>query len=289
MDTDHEEHLRYEAMLGAYADGELGEADGRALARHIETCERCRQGLAVQRAVAARLAAEPLEPIGETLRRRLLAPIRSSPAEGAVGLGPVGAEAAPLDVGRGSRRWRAPMPPWLGWATAATVALAWAASEYPARLGPSPESTRAPSKAVTAPLVGQRIPMVEEALADYRTLEVRELPVQVEDPAALAGRLPFPVPSLDSPELRLVGAWTTVIRGEQAAVVAYRWQNHVLVQYVVSEQLFFRQPVVRSAVAAAGVFSAQDGALGIVGWPEQEAGTILIGDLSVQELMQVRS
>jgi hypothetical protein len=75
-----------------------------------------------------------------------------------------------------------------------------------------------------------------------------------------------------------------MIRGEQAAVMAYRWQDRVVVQYVVSEALFFRQPVVRDSVTAAGRFTAEDGSRSVVAWPNPGAGSLIISDLPVNEL-----
>ncbi len=53
---------------------------------------------------------------------------------------------------------------------------------------------------------------------------------------------------------------------------------------MISEELFFRQPVVRDAVAAAGRFVVADGAQSLVAWPGARSGSLLVGDVPPHEL-----
>ena len=128
--------------------------------------------------------------------------------------------------------------------------------------------------------------MVRAALADYRQVAHEELPL-VYLPADLTGlvaEFPFPLKLLDSPRVRLIGAWRTDIRGEPAAAIAYRSGDRIVVQYVVSESLFFRHANVRAAVARGGQYIVSDGSQSVVAWPQARSGSLLIGNLPPEEL-----
>src|SRR5207302_10040399 len=94
----------------------------------------------------------------------------------------------------------------------------------------------------------------------------------------------FPMQPLTSAAVRLLGAWTTTLAGEPAAVLAYRWDDRLVVQYIVPEQLFFRHPAVRAAAASHHPVGATDGAIGLVAWPLAAAGSVLVGDGSPERL-----
>ena len=94
---------------------------------------------------------------------------------------------------------------------------------------------------------------------------------------------------LRAPSLRLLAAWTTDLRGEPAAVLAYRRGDRLVVQYVVSESVFFRDPAVRRAVAERHLLAASDGAQGLVAWPTPASGLLLVGDVPARELAAVRA
>ena len=94
----------------------------------------------------------------------------------------------------------------------------------------------------------------------------------------------FPVEPLHAPALRLVAAWTTEIMGEPTAVLAYRWDDRVIVQYIVPEHLFFRHPSVRAATAAHRVLAGADDARGVVAFPVADAGSLLVGEGSPESL-----
>ena len=131
-------------------------------------------------------------------------------------------------------------------------------------------------------------PIVDAALADYRRTLAGELPGSAGDLATVRAGLAFPVRLLGAPDAHLVSAWSTTLRGEPAAALAYRWGGGVVVQYVVSERLFFRQPDVRRAVAARRVFAAVHGAQGVLAWAEPASGALLVGDASPAELARAR-
>jgi anti-sigma factor RsiW len=272
------DHERLKTLIGAFSDGELEPDTARAVAEHLRGCQRCRSELQVQRQIAARLIAEPVAPAPTDFRRRIVDSVRvEAEAPGHLQRVP----------GRPRRAFLAAAP-WTGWAAAAVIAGVWAATSPAERRTRDPAGDAVATRPAFVP-DEHRIPMVEEALANYGLLTQQELPIRTGDPGALESLLPFRITPLSSPELQLLGAWTTMIRGEQAAVVAYRWRNRVLVQYVVSEELFFRQPVVRQAVADKGMFSVIHGTRSLVAWPEAGAGSLVIGDVPIQQLERLRS
>jgi hypothetical protein len=77
------------------------------------------------------------------------------------------------------------------------------------------------------------------------------------------------------------------VRGEPAAVLAYRLEDRLVVQYLVAEDAFFRHPAVRSAVADRHLLTATDGTRAIVAWPGTTTGTILVGDVPAQWLRDI--
>jgi hypothetical protein len=84
--------------------------------------------------------------------------------------------------------------------------------------------------------------------------------------------------------VRLLASWTTEIAGDPAVVLAYRWDDRIVLQYIVPEQRFFQNPELRRVVAGGRLLEATDGAQSLVAWPTDSAGAILIGDVAVARL-----
>ncbi|MDA3920119.1 MAG: zf-HC2 domain-containing protein [Salinisphaera sp.] len=246
-------------LLSGYIDDELT-ADQRATVdEHLTVCQRCRRELSMQRSIRDRLAAQPLERASTALRNRIKSQLELDSGN---------------TVSHPRRLWRQKQRAlgWAGWAIAACLALALVLNiNY---------------GSVSRP---QAIPMVASALADYHyQLSAGELPVANSTSiAALQRKVRFRVTPIPSLRKNLIAAWPTHIRGEPAAALAYLFHNRVIVQYLVSEGLFFRQPAVRNAVADKGRYSATVGKDGVVAWPGKDAGSVLIGPMSVQSLVAV--
>ncbi|MDP9348117.1 MAG: zf-HC2 domain-containing protein [Gemmatimonadota bacterium] len=266
MESARLDHDTVDDLLGAYADGELPESVVSRVAEHLRDCRRCRMAVAAQAAARDRLASERPEPASPALRERISAAFSRADSERST---PNVAAPAPM---RPMALWRRPSFGWLGWAVAAGLAalLLVQRSEMGVQTN---GSTPAPTAAET-----KRPPMVEEALADYRRQMAGELPLGVATIADVRAHVPFPVVRLVSADAQLLGAWTTRIRGNPAAVLAYRWRDRVILQYVVPEAIFFRQPQVRQAVAAQGRFVTAAGSQSVVAWPNEGSGSLLIGD-----------
>lgn len=262
---DSAEHRAVADLLGAYADGELRAADLRRVEAHLAACERCRREVLLQTGIRARLAAEREHSAPEALRDRIRGDIRELAA----------GQRIPAAPPRRSGFLRRAVP-WAGWALAAVLAALLLLGERADPRRPTDVAVRAPDTV--------RVPMVRDALLDYRRLVRNDLPVGGAALEEVEAQVPFPVTPLRSPQARLIGAWTTRIQGEPAAVLAYRWRDRVVVQYVVSEALFFAPPEVRGAVASRGRYATSVGEQGVLAWPGAGNGSIVIGDVPPGEL-----
>ncbi len=271
-------HERVAALLGAYADDELAGDLRRAVAAHLSECAQCMQDLRLQLALKHRLRAEELAAEPPAALARLQDHIarlgRDTPDEH---------RRAGPERPRG-RSFRHLIITWGGWLIAASLAAVWVA-------GPRRATTQGmgmsmgPPVPVTVDSVPE--PIADAALHDFRRVAQAALP-QGPELAAVQAEVPFSVPALRSPHMRLIGAWTTTIDGVPTAVLAYRCHDRLVVQYVVPEHVFFRPPRVRQAIAASGLYAAGEGKIHAVGWPGTDNGSFLVGEFTAAELAAMR-
>lgn len=251
-------------LLGAYADRELPPETTSQIDAHLVGCVRCRRELAIHNAMRRRLGVEPPVAAPPALRDRIVAAIAATPVPVTT---PAPAPRFPL--------LRRPV-------ILAAVAVAGIAATLE---GISLVRQRTESVAAV-PLATSvaSVPLLRDALADYRRVVAGDLPGRARDLDAVRSAVSFPIEPLDAPSVRLVAAWTTDLGGDPAVVLAYRWDDRIVLQYVVSEERFFQHPALRHAVAGGGMLSARDGVQGIVAWPTASAGAVLIGDVSPSRL-----
>lgn len=250
-------------QLDAYIDHELGDEESARVEAHLSGCARCQRALQLHRALRDTLAGAPVARAPDSLRKRLLMQLEAEQAPP-----PRGASAA-----RRRPRLRSFAQPWLGWAVAAGLAAVLLVHGF-----------------WTGPRPLQQIPMIEAALADYQQHLNRELPpAGLQQLAAIERTVAFKVQPMPALRHQLIGAWRTRIRGEPAVALAYHYGNHVLVQYVVSRSLFFRQPRVREAVARNGQFDTTSHGISVLAWAQSDSGSLLIGTVDLQHLKMLRS
>ena len=253
-------------LLGAYADRELPPETTSQIDAHLVGCVRCRRELAIHNAMRRRLGVEPLVAAPPALRDRIVAAIAATPV-------PI---AAP-----------SPEPPRVPFLRRPLVlaAVVVTAVSVATLEGVSLVRQRTQSPAI-APLTTSvaSVPLLRDALADYRRVVAGDLPGRARDLDAVRSAVRFPIEPLDAPNVRLLAAWTTDLGGDPAVVLAYRWDDRIVLQYIVSEERFFQHPALRQAVAGGGLLSASDGAQGIVAWPTTSAGAVLIGDVPPSRL-----
>ena len=274
-ETREAQHELLASFLGAYADGELPPETQSQISAHLVGCARCRKELDLHRAVRARLGQEPVPAASAALRDRIAANMRSAPSP-VFAASPV-AQTAPSNFVRLSfRRW---MIAWFALAAAAAAAIA--AMALPRT---SPDAT-----ATTALASSASVPLFSSVLNDYRRVTAGDLPGRARDLVAVRAAVPFGFIPLANPNARLLAAWTTSLEGEPAAVLAYRWNDRVVLQYFVTESLLFQSPAVRSALAQKRALSVTHGAQGMLLWAEPEYGSVLVGDLQPAEFAVLRT
>ncbi|MDT0512388.1 MULTISPECIES: zf-HC2 domain-containing protein [unclassified Halomonas] len=250
-DHDRGAHDAWLERVAPYLDDELGESARQAMADHLTECALCREELARQSAVKRRLAGLAAgERTAAAAEQRLRGRL----------------------VPPATRRAARPLWGWLGWGLAAVQACALAMM-----LGLPAWQER------------QGVPMVRDAVADFRQLSTGALPHQASaDIAALSRTLSLPLEPLGGPGVEFLGAWPTALQGQPAAALAYRVEARTVVQYVVSGPLFFNRASVREAIARQGRYVAHLGDQAVVGWPGDNAGSLVVGELPPAELERLR-
>jgi hypothetical protein len=261
-------------LLGAYADRELPPETSSQIEAHLVGCTRCRNELAVHQAVRLRLGVTPPVAAPPALRERIVAVIAATPIPSP--------STQPSEVTHPSVWPRRRILFAVAGATLLTV-LAVVGADL-ARRGP----IAAPAPNVTELSVSPAsVPLLNDALIDYRKVTAGDLPGRARDLDLVRGAVAFPIDPIRAPDLRLLAAWTTELGGEAAAVLAYRWNDRIVLQYLVPESRFFRHPAIRAAVTGNHLLVAKAASQGLVAWPTQEAGAILIGDSSPNHLARL--
>jgi anti-sigma factor RsiW len=261
-----EQHQVIIELLGAYADGELPPETTSQIDAHLVGCARCRRDLAVHQTVRRRLGVEPPLAAPPALRERIAAAIAATPV------------ATPLPATR---------YPLLAPRRLAAILIALASLAAAVWFGV------ARHERADAPALGQlasspaSVPLIRAVLADYRRVTASDLPGRARDLEVVRGAVPFPVEPLRASGVRLLAVWTTEVEGEPAAVLAYRWEDRIVLEYLLSEIRFFQHRDIRRAVTDGRVLVASDGAQGIVAWPTEAAGALLVGDLAPERLARL--
>jgi anti-sigma factor RsiW len=264
-------------LLGAYADGELPAETVARVDAHLVGCDRCRGDLATQVALRDRLGAEPVMPAPAALRTRVLAAVAAAPPPTpALGpaLGPGVLDAAPAAEPLAVQWRRARVG--VAAVLVAAGAVGWAVWHGARDL--VPPGRGAPAAPAATAAAAARVPLVAAVLADYRRVAAGELPGRARDLDAVRAATGLPVEPLDAGDVHLLGAWTTALGDETAAVLAYRRGDRLVLHYIVPEPLFFRHPALRAAAAARRPLAAAEAGQAVVAWSEAAAGALLVSD-----------
>ncbi|AHG88972.1 hypothetical protein J421_1435 [Gemmatirosa kalamazoonensis] len=259
-------------LLGAYVDEELPPETASQLDAHLVGCARCRREVQLQLAVRDSLGTTPVAPARPALRDRILAATTALPQPTVAPPAPIDFHVEDAAVPRRSTGRRLAL-----WLVAAIVLLG-AVLAWRALGGPGGSRVTLLATPTTS------VPLLASAAADFRRVASADLPGPARDLEAVRAAVGVPIEPITRPGVRLIGAWTTTLAGEPAAVLAYRWDDRLVVQYIVPEQLFFRHPAVRAAVASHRRLGAVDGTVGLVAWPLAAAGSVLVGEGSPERL-----
>jgi anti-sigma factor RsiW len=255
-------------MLAAYADRELPPETTSQLEAHLVGCARCRRELSVHQAVRRRLGEEPLVGAPPELRDRIMAAVAAAPA----------VHTLPASEPR-------PRPWFRHWTLLALASVLVVGGVIASNaLFDREETTPTIGRLSAAPA---SVPLVRAVFADYRRVTAGDLPGRARDLDAVRSAVSFPIEPLRGSGIRLLAAWTTQLVDEPAAVLAYRWDDRIVVEYLVAEGLFFQHPAIRSAVSGHRVLSASDGDQGMIGWPTDAAGALVVGDVPPERLARL--
>ena len=249
------EHERTYERIGAFVDGELSPAQTARVQAHLLSCPSCRANAQSQRALKRRLP--ELLPIDSA--ERALANLRLT------------LQRRHHDGARRSRR-------------TAVVLVSCAAAAVLA----SVSSLRWLSRGSNAQHDGPVVPMARQAIEQYVKRIQGGLPVAPIDLDAVQLTTGLPARSLEHQDAKLMAAWVTELRGQRAAALAYRYRSRIVIQYIVSEELFYRPSIVRKTIRERGRYVTRAGEHVVVGWPIEGAGVLLVGDLPASELDQLR-
>jgi anti-sigma factor RsiW len=168
-----------------------------------------------------------------------------------------------------------------GWVAAVVLAIALVVQS------PASPKRAGGTRAIATPVA--QVPLLGGIADDYARVSRGVLPGRARDLSAVRAAVSFPIEPLRAPDLRLLGARSTSVRGEPAAVLAYRLRDHLVVQYLVAEDAFFHHPAVRAAVADRHLLTAADGTRSLVAWPGTATGTVLVGDVPSEWLQSIWS
>ena len=272
-----ERHQLLATLLAAFADGELPAETTSQIDAHLLGCPRCRREVVVHRTLRLRLEQEPLAPAPASLRDRITSTIAAMPApqwEAVAGA----ATPAPQSPRAGSTVRRFGRTGVLA-GVVVIVALAMLGGRWLV------ERIGTPRASVVS---AQSVPLFTAVLADYRRVTSGDLPGRARDLAVVRGAVSFPVQALEAPSLRLLAAWTTNLNGEPAAVLAYRWNDQVVLQYLVSELQLYRPAELRRAFANGQLLTAHDGSQNMVAWAESTSGSLVVGDIPLDRIEALR-
>ena len=268
-------------LLAAYADRELPAETTSQIDAHLVGCARCRSELAVHQAVRARLGVEPPVAAPPALRERIAAAIAAAPVPAAVAThDSIRSRAAAL--------WARHRVLLSVAVVALVVTVTAAGADLARRLSGDTAAAAATAHVGRLAVPAASVPLLADVLADYRRVTAGDLPGRARDLDVVQGAAGFPVEPLRASGVRLLAAWTTDLGGEPAVVLAYRWDDRILLEYLVPEGRFFRHPAVRAAVGGGRPLVAASGAQGIVAWPTRgAAGAVLVGDVAPERLAKL--
>lgn len=270
-----ERHQLLAMLLGAFADGELPAETASQIDAHLLGCARCRRELQVHQALRQRLEQEPVHGATPAFRDRISAAIANAPVPAWESTARAAVAEAPVDAPVAApRSWTAPVLRLIAvvLVMALVVRLVW------------PPQRTSPLREVAV----SSQPLLSEVLSDFQRVTAGDLPGRARDLAAVREAVPFPVQPMENPSLRLLAAWTTAIENEPAAVLAYRWHDQLVLEYIVGDQQLYGPAALRAALADGGTITGTSGAVHLVGWPRAASASLVVGAVPVTELAALR-
>lgn len=262
-----EQHDVIASLLAAYVDGELPPETATQLDAHLRECPRCAREVSMQRQLAAGLGQIGGPMASAALHTRIRQSIAAVPAT------EIASPAATADV----RRWR--IGRW-GWGAVVVLLAALGLG----RVFRSAQTVAATNAAAAPVSVMGNTPLLDSLAAQWRVLSLENLPGRARDVDAMRRTLGVPVLPLESPGLDLAAAWTTTAWGELLGVLAYRFDDRLVLQFTIPEALLARSGSLNAALAETAVLVARRDAVSVVAWRTPGGATVLAGGVTVDQL-----
>jgi len=242
IDDYSELHLQLQDQLAAYADNELDDQQRTIIKAHLAGCTNCRNDVARQQLLNQRLQNIPVTRVSVKLNQKLdemLIKARNKPKNKMPSwqLRQFIPQLSPLMVSLG------------GWTIALLLSLFI--------LFPNANKTLS------------NIPMINDVVNEYENIALNNLP-RVTNVSNVSAPAQFP-------NGRLLATWKTTVGGANAQAFAVRIGNKLIIQYQISEQVFFRNPDVRQAIATMGELRTHANNLDILAIPMKNSGLLIVG------------
>jgi anti-sigma factor RsiW len=274
LPSEAERRERHEALAGllaAYVDGELPAETMAQIEAHLLGCDRCQREVSLHRAVVTTLGQTQGPVASAAFQTRVRQAVAATPVP------------PPATRSAETLPWWQQRAAQVGMMGVVVLMLGW---WY---VAPTPRRSSAATSPVVRGASATAVVVTGEPLFDslrvhYEATAVRDLPGRARDLETVRRAVGMPIAPLAVPGAQLSGAWTSTLDGELIGVLAYRWKDKLLVQYVIPDAVIFRSAVVRNALAQQRLVAAQWGALGLLGWPQARGMTVLAAPTTWAEL-----
>ncbi len=243
-------HEHLQDLLAGYVDHELDSEQTAIVEAHLAGCEACRNDLARQQLLSARLKTLPTPRLSDRFNQALDQAVADDihSVSGAHRRRPWRFAVTVLN---GLRQVSRPVLLGAsGWAVALVLAIVM--------LGPFQRTAD-----------NNPIPMVRDVVMEYRQMRDRPLPVSEESTATN--------PPVSWPKSHLLATWETTIGGAPARAFAVRSGKGIVFQYRIDESVFFRNPAVRQAVHQSGNYRTRTWNTDVIALPLDNAGLLIVG------------
>lgn len=276
-----ERHEGLASLLAAFVDSELPPETTAQIEAHLLGCDRCRREVTVHRSVAAGLGQVRGPVASAAFHTRLRQAVAAAPV-------PKMPKAPERNTASRLVRWRALLAVaavLTVFAVGTRVLRHTTANQAIAPAGPDGRRDGATGSPATATvLLSSTVGLFDSLAQHYRETALRDLPGRARDLETVRRAVGVPVTPLPSSSAELVGAWTSTLDGELVGVLAYRWQDRLLVQYLIPDALVFRSAAIRAALAQGRPVGAEHDALTLLGWVRPHGMAVLVAPASHHEL-----
>lgn len=257
-------HAELQDLLAGYADNELNAEQLLRVEAHLSGCVECRNDLARQQILATHIETLPAENLSNIAQQRILQALSESKE--------VNHQAEKawysltywqvlLNSLTANGKIKSRLITSSGWFVAATflvMLLPPAIMKHQTIIKPQAQA------------IITKIPMINDVLLQYQRIQQQNLP-QLH---------PEITRSVHWQGGKVLASWATDVGGAPAQAFAIRYNNQVILQVEIDQQVFFRNADVRQAVAKSGLYRSTNNNTEVLVIPTTEAGIIIVGPVN---------